>query len=186
MWLTLALFKMYRPYRGLVQLIWWIIFISSTWRNLILFLSQFLFILIVLLTHVIKYPLIFGTSIRTPLIWKISIVKAITSFTFNWQTICMSNLPSCRTKKKNPSSDSHSSSPFCLIHVDIWGPCHITSLNGHKYTIMDGHSRLVWIFLMKSKVETQSLLPHPDGAKLQSLPRRGKKFPHLILMMMSN
>ena len=74
----------------------------------------------------------------------------------------MSNLPSCKTKEKFlfPSSDSHSSSPFSLIHVDIWSPCHITSLNDHKYflTIVDDHSIFVCIFLMKSKAETQSHL----------------------------
>ncbi|KAL5172367.1 hypothetical protein HKD37_16G045135 [Glycine soja] len=37
--------------------------------------------------------------------------------------------------------------------------------------------------IAKRRRAHQSLLPHPDGAKLQSLPRRGKKFPHLILMM---
>ena len=40
-----------------------------------------------------------------------------------------------------PISDSYASSPFSLIHVDIWGPCATTALNGHKcfLTIVDDH-----------------------------------------------
>ena len=59
-----------------------------------------------------------------------------------------------------PNNDSYASSPFSLIHVDIWGPCATTALNGHKYflTIVDDHTRFVWIFIMTSKVETQTHL----------------------------
>ena len=47
-----------------------------------------------------------------------------------------------------------------MIHVDIWGPCATTTLNGHKYflTIVDDHTRFVWIFIMASKFETQTHL----------------------------
>ena len=57
-------------------------------------------------------------------------------------------------------SSSHSLSPFALIHVDIWGPCSTTSIHGHKYflTIVDYHTRFVWVLPMSSKDETQSLL----------------------------
>ena len=59
-----------------------------------------------------------------------------------------------------PVSSSHSLSPFALIHVDIWGPCSTTSIHGHKYflTIVDDHTRFVWVLPMSSKAETQSLL----------------------------
>ena len=59
-----------------------------------------------------------------------------------------------------PISESHSFCAFALIHVDIWGPCNVTSLNGYKYflTIIDDYSRFVWVFLMQSKAETQSHL----------------------------
>nr|KYP54541.1 Retrovirus-related Pol polyprotein from transposon TNT 1-94 [Cajanus cajan] len=68
-----------------------------------------------------------------------------------------------RAKQKRfsfPNSESHSSSPFNLIHVDIWGPCNIPSMQGHKYflTVVDDFTRFVWVFLMRSKAETQSTL----------------------------
>ena len=59
-----------------------------------------------------------------------------------------------------PHSDSHAATPFSLIHVDIWGPCATLSFNGHKYflTIVDDHTRFVWIFPMIYRAETQTKL----------------------------
>jgi len=55
-------------------------------------------------------------------------------------------------------SHSHASKPFELLHMDIWGPCSTTSMNGHKYflTIVDDNTRYTWVFLMVSKAETHS------------------------------
>ena len=49
---------------------------------------------------------------------------------------------------------------FILLHVDIWGPCPTVSMYGHKYflTIVDYHTRFVWVILMCSKSETQTHL----------------------------
>ena len=54
-----------------------------------------------------------------------------------------------------PSSTSYANSVFDLIHVDIWGPCTVTSMNGDKYflTIVDNHSRFTWLYIMKKKAE---------------------------------
>lgn len=58
------------------------------------------------------------------------------------------------------NSNYHASVPFALLHVDIWGPCAITSLYGHKYflTIIDDNTQIFWVFPMISKVETQTQL----------------------------
>lgn len=76
------------------------------------------------------------------------------------QFVCHTCHHSKQKKQSFPSSISHSSCVFALIHADIWGPCSVTSLNGYKYflTIVDDHSRFVWIFLMHSKAETQTHL----------------------------
>jgi len=57
-------------------------------------------------------------------------------------------------------STSHASTPFSLLHVDIWRPCLVTSIHGHKYflTIVDDFSRFVWVFPMTSTTETQKQL----------------------------
>ena len=59
-----------------------------------------------------------------------------------------------------PNSDSYAANLFDLVHVDIWGPSLIISLHRHKYflTIIDDHSRFMWVFLMKTKSETREHL----------------------------
>ena len=49
---------------------------------------------------------------------------------------------------------------FYLVHVDIWGPYSVPSVNNHRYflTILDDCSRFVWVKLMKTKGEAQGLL----------------------------
>ena len=41
-----------------------------------------------------------------------------------------------------PLSHSHAFKPFELLHMDIWGPCSTTSMNGHRYflTIVDDNT----------------------------------------------
>ena len=76
------------------------------------------------------------------------------------QFVCHTCHPSKQKKQSFPSSVSHFSFALALIHVDIWGPSSVTSLNGYKYflTIVYDNSRFVWIFLMHSKAETQTHL----------------------------
>jgi len=49
---------------------------------------------------------------------------------------------------------------FHPIHIDIWGPFGIASIHWHRYflKIVDDFSRHTWIFLIKNKSETGSLL----------------------------
>jgi hypothetical protein len=58
-------------------------------------------------------------------------------------------------QRKLPFNTSHSiaKTNFELLHFDIWGPLSTTSIHGHSYflTILDDHSRFVWIVLLKSK-----------------------------------
>jgi hypothetical protein len=58
-------------------------------------------------------------------------------------------------QRKLPFNTSHSiaKTNFELLHFDIWGPLSTTSIHGHRYflTILDDHSRFVWIILLKSK-----------------------------------
>jgi len=52
-------------------------------------------------------------------------------------------------------SESHASSNFELLHLDIWGSLSVSSIHGHRYflTIVDDHSRFLWIILLKTKFE---------------------------------
>ena len=48
------------------------------------------------------------------------------------------------------------SSPFSMIHSDIWGPSRIKNVTGTRWFVsfIDDHTRLTWVFLMKEKSET--------------------------------
>ena len=51
---------------------------------------------------------------------------------------------------------------FELIHVDLWGPYREQSSCGAVYflTIVDDHSRAVWIHLLLEKTEVKTILPN--------------------------
>jgi len=61
-----------------------------------------------------------------------------------------------------PKSTSYVANCFDILHVDIWGPYSIPSLHSHRYflTIVDGHSRFTWVYLMCNKSETRKHLEH--------------------------
>ncbi|KAL0416203.1 UNVERIFIED_CONTAM: hypothetical protein Slati_3452200 [Sesamum latifolium] len=52
-----------------------------------------------------------------------------------------------------PSHDIQSSQVFELIHVDVWGPYRTSTLTECHYflTVVDNHSRAVWVFLLQNK-----------------------------------
>ena len=57
-------------------------------------------------------------------------------------------------------STSHTTVIFDIIHVDIWGPCSTTSMQGFRYffTIVDDFSRYTWIILLHAKSEVRTHL----------------------------
>ncbi|PKU78410.1 Retrovirus-related Pol polyprotein from transposon TNT 1-94 [Dendrobium catenatum] len=57
---------------------------------------------------------------------------------------------------------SATTSPFEIIHSDVWGPAPTPSLNGFRYYIIftDDFSRFSWIYFMNAKQETYSHFKH--------------------------
>ena len=57
-----------------------------------------------------------------------------------------------------PKSQFVASSPFELVHSDVWGPAPITSINGFRYYVIfvDHFTRFTWLYLLKSKFEVFS------------------------------
>ena len=47
---------------------------------------------------------------------------------------------------------------FDLVHCDLWGPFSVPTIEGYKYflTIVDDYFRCTWVYLLKSKSETQA------------------------------
>ena len=55
--------------------------------------------------------------------------------------------------------DSRVSSPFYLVHSDIWGPINTPSLLGFRYFVIfvDDYSRVTYLYLMKKRSEMYSI-----------------------------
>lgn len=65
-------------------------------------------------------------------------------------------------QQRLPFHDStiHSSVPFQLVHIDIWGPCNTSTYNGFRYflTLVDDFTRVTWTHLLSCKSNTLSIL----------------------------
>ncbi|KAG7585301.1 Reverse transcriptase RNA-dependent DNA polymerase [Arabidopsis thaliana x Arabidopsis arenosa] len=67
-----------------------------------------------------------------------------------------------KQKKLSFSSENNiCNSTFELLHIDIWGPFSVETVEGFKYflTIVDDHSRATWIYLLKNKNDVLKIFP---------------------------
>ncbi|KAK4402403.1 Retrovirus-related Pol polyprotein from transposon RE1 [Sesamum angolense] len=72
---------------------------------------------------------------------------------------------SCELEKHHrasfpPRVDKRSSSPFTLVHSDIWGPCRFESINSFRYfiTFVDDYSRMTWVYLLKDRSQVPTII----------------------------
>ena len=51
-------------------------------------------------------------------------------------------------------------SPFDLVHMDIWVPFSVPTLDGYRYflTLVNDATKATWLFLMKEKSEAKALI----------------------------
>ena len=58
-----------------------------------------------------------------------------------------------------PFNNKISACAFDLVHMDVWGPQSIPTLDGFKYflAIVEDATRATWLFLMKSKSDVRPL-----------------------------
>ena len=77
----------------------------------------------------------------------------------NLQTCDISDCSGCKLAKFSAlpfnRSISVSSSPFDLIHSDVWGPSPVATKGGSRYYVsfIDDHTRYCWVYLMKHRSE---------------------------------
>ena len=64
------------------------------------------------------------------------------------------------TRVSFPISNERSS-PFFLIHSDIWGPSTIPNFSGSRWfvTFIDDCTRVFWIYLLKNKFDVSHIFP---------------------------
>jgi transposase InsO family protein len=63
------------------------------------------------------------------------------------------------TRGTYPSRALRSNKPFDVIHSDVWGPCEVHSISGHRWfvTFIDCFSRYTWLYLLKNKSDVFSV-----------------------------
>ncbi|KAL0846098.1 hypothetical protein Bca101_019344 [Brassica carinata] len=69
-----------------------------------------------------------------------------------------------RAKQKKqpfPLRQNMCSTPFERLHIDVWGPFSEETQDGHRYflTIVDDHTRVTWIYLLKHKSDVLRVFP---------------------------
>jgi len=75
----------------------------------------------------------------------------------NLKTCDISDCSGCKLAKFSTlpfnRSISVSSSPFDLIHSDVWGPSPVATKGGSRYYVsfIDDHTRYCWVYLMKHR-----------------------------------
>ena len=57
-----------------------------------------------------------------------------------------------------PSSRFVANSPFELVHIDLWGPAPLNSINGYKFYVIfvDYFTDFTWLYLLFAKSEVYS------------------------------
>uniref|UniRef100_A0A453T648 Integrase catalytic domain-containing protein n=1 Tax=Aegilops tauschii subsp. strangulata TaxID=200361 RepID=A0A453T648_AEGTS len=65
-----------------------------------------------------------------------------------------------------------------MIHSDVWGPCEVRSISGHRWfvTFIDCFSHYTWLYLLKHKSDVCSvfkdlcaLIKNQHGATIKTL-----------------
>ncbi|CAA7022560.1 unnamed protein product [Microthlaspi erraticum] len=80
-----------------------------------------------------------------------------TSSTSNNSELLIKSCDTCfrakQTRQCFPDSLNNAKESFDLIHCDLWGPYRTTAFCGSRYflTIVDDHSRAVWLYLLPDK-----------------------------------
>ncbi|KAE8667521.1 Protein QUIRKY [Hibiscus syriacus] len=59
-----------------------------------------------------------------------------------------------------PVSNSRTTTPFTLIHIDLWGPYRISTHAGQRFflTTVDDYTRMYWVYLLRLKNDVISCL----------------------------
>lgn len=82
-------------------------------------------------------------------------IKHIKGFDSNKEEVCLTCPLAKFTKLPFKPSQSRAAEAFELVHIDTWRPYRISTREGYRYflTVIDDHTRVVWVHLMKSKDE---------------------------------
>nr|GEY41260.1 hypothetical protein [Tanacetum cinerariifolium] len=84
------------------------------------------------------------------------LVRGLPKLKFKKDHLCLACVMGKSTKKTHkPISEDTNQEKLYLLHMDLYGPMRIESVNGKKYILMivDDFSRFTWVKLLRSKDE---------------------------------
>nr|GFA72465.1 retrovirus-related Pol polyprotein from transposon TNT 1-94 [Tanacetum cinerariifolium] len=85
------------------------------------------------------------------------LVRGLSKLKFKKDHLCSACAMGKSTKKTHkPKSEDTNQEKLYLLHMDLYGPMRVESVNGKKYilVIMDDYSRFTWVKFLRSKDET--------------------------------
>nr|GFA70193.1 putative ribonuclease H-like domain-containing protein [Tanacetum cinerariifolium] len=95
------------------------------------------------------------------LLSKIDIVVGLLKLKFIKDHLCSScELGKAKRKSFHAKTTPSSKRRLQLLHMDLYGPIHVASINGKRYVllIVDDYSRYTWTHFLRSKDETPKVL----------------------------
>nr|GEU90078.1 retrovirus-related Pol polyprotein from transposon TNT 1-94 [Tanacetum cinerariifolium] len=106
------------------------------------------------------YTLSLGDMMASSLIYKV-LFEVFLSLNLK-RTISVLHLQWAKVKKKShkPKSKDTNQEKLYLLHMDIYGPMRVESVNGKKYilVIVDDYSRFTWVKCLRSKDEAPDFI----------------------------
>ena len=59
------------------------------------------------------------------------------------------------------SNNNIEKNPFDLVHLDVWGPFSVESVEGYRYffTLVDDCTRVTWVYMLKNKSQVSVVFP---------------------------
>ncbi|GKE94626.1 retrovirus-related pol polyprotein from transposon TNT 1-94 [Tanacetum coccineum] len=82
------------------------------------------------------------------------LVRGLRKLKFEKDHLCSAcAMGTSKKKPHKPKSEDTNQEKLYLLHMDLCGPMHVTSVNGKKYilVIVDDNSRFIWVKFLRSK-----------------------------------
>nr|GEY44115.1 reverse transcriptase domain-containing protein [Tanacetum cinerariifolium] len=89
------------------------------------------------------------------------LVRGLSKLKFEKDHLCSACAMGKNTKKTHkPKSEDTNQEKLYLLHMDLYGPMRVKSVNGKKYIlfIVDDYSRFTWVKFLRSKDETPEFI----------------------------
>ncbi|GJU77824.1 retrovirus-related pol polyprotein from transposon TNT 1-94 [Tanacetum coccineum] len=102
------------------------------------------------------YTLSLGDMMTSSPIYRHGLVRGLPKLKFEKDHLCSAYaIGKSKKKPHKPKSEDTNQEKLYLLHMDLYGPMRVASVNGKKYilVIVDDYSRFTWVKCLRSKDE---------------------------------